>query len=77
MSEQPTIVRAARKAKRNGLGIVELFLVLAAVLVPLFVFANKINGDEWIKAACAAFVAAVIYVYKLWRGVQEVKAESE
>jgi len=77
VSDQSKIYTAAKRAKRNGLGLAELLIVLIAVLSPMFLFASKINGDEWIKAACAAFVAAVIYVYKLWRGVQEVKAESE
>lgn len=72
MGEPKTVIQAAKKvnrrAKRNGLGLAELLIVLAACLVPLFLFAKQISGDEWIKASVTGGVAAVIYVYKLWLG---------
>jgi hypothetical protein len=45
-----------------------------AALVPMFILAGEIDGDEWAKATTgAAFVAmtgVIITVYKLWKGTE-------
>lgn len=54
--------------------LIELALVVGGCLAPIFVLANKIDGDEFAKAfagaGTAACVAAVVAVYRTWRGKQ-------
>lgn len=51
--------------------IVELALVLLACLTPVFLFADRIDGDEFIKggagAGLAGIVIAVGTVYTTWK----------
>lgn len=51
--------------------IVELAIVVTATLVPMFVLAGEIDGDEWTKgsigAIAAATVVAIREAYKAWR----------
>lgn len=51
---------------------VELGVVLLAVLTPLFLLANEVDGDEFAKAGSGVFLAAVVSgvaaVYRVWKG---------
>lgn len=50
----------------------ELMIVMGVALIPMFVLAKEIDGDEWSKAAgtgmIAATLATIVTIYKSWRG---------
>jgi hypothetical protein len=52
--------------------LTELIVVIAAALVPIFILANEVSGDEFVKAAAGVLmggtVAAVVAIYKVWKG---------
>lgn len=53
--------------KLAELVIVLIFVVLPQI--PMFVFANSIDYDEWLKSGTGAAVAGtVILVYRTWLG---------
>ena len=49
----------------------ELTLILTAALVPIFILANEVSGDEFAKAATGVLLAgttiAVTNIYKTWK----------
>jgi len=54
----------------------ELIVIVAAVLAPLFIMAGRIDSDEWEKAAVVGAVASVMAVYREWRQVKRDSNES-
>jgi hypothetical protein len=50
-----------------------LIVILAAALIPMFALASRISSDEWLKAAPAIVLGAVITLYKLWVRATRVK----
>jgi len=60
------------------LRLLELLIVVTACLSPIFLRANSIDADEYIKAsqgtAQAVAVAGVIAVYKLWSANRKKQA---
>lgn len=56
--------------------LMELVVIVAAVLAPLFIMAGRIDSDEWEKAAVVGAVASVMAVYREWRTKQAVNNSS-
>jgi len=53
--------------------LVELVIVIAAVLIPQFILAAEIDGDEFAKATSGIVLAGVIVgAYKIWKGSEKV-----
>lgn len=52
----------------------ELCIVYVAVITPMFLWASKVDGDEFVKASTGAGFAAVaavmMTIYKLWKGTE-------
>ena len=48
--------------------LIELVIVIIAVLVPQFILAAEIDGDEFAKATSGIALAAIITgAYKIWK----------
>ena len=51
--------------------IIELAIVMVACVIPMFVLANELSGDEIIKAssgiALASMTAGILGGYKIWK----------
>lgn len=55
--------------------LIELVVIMAAVitatLIPMFILASEVDGDEFVKAGAGILVgsvAAVLTTYRLWKG---------
>ena len=49
--------------------IVELGMVMLAALVPQFILAKEVDGDEFAKATSGVVLAGVILtIYRVWKG---------
>jgi L-lactate permease len=58
--------------------LVELIVVIVAVLIPQFVLAAEVDGDEFAKATSGIILAGVIVgAYKVWKGQTDVKQRIE
>lgn len=56
--------------------IIELIVVVIAVLIPQFILANEVDGDEFAKATSGIALAAVIVgAYKIWKGTRDATAD--
>ena len=52
--------------------LVELVIVIGAMLVPQFILASEIDGDEFAKATSGIVLAGVIVgAYKIWKGSEK------
>ena len=52
--------------------LVELVIVIGAMLVPQFILASEIDGDEFAKATSGIVLAGVIAgAYKIWKGKEQ------
>lgn len=49
--------------------MLELIIVCLAILVPQFILANEVDGDEFAKSMSGVALATVILgAYKAWKG---------
>lgn len=52
----------------------ELLIVISAMLVPQFLLASEVDGDEYAKSTIGvALAAAILGAYKAWKHVVEVR----
>lgn len=52
--------------------LVELFMLFAAVLLPQFLLASEVDGDEFAKAVSGvALGGVVVSAYAAWRRVSD------
>lgn len=63
------LVNGARQPIKTSL--IELLILMACVLAPMFVFAHEVDGDEFVKAmsgvAFATTIGVIFAAYKLWK----------
>jgi hypothetical protein len=59
------------KLPRVEASIIELAIVMIACVVPMFVLANELSGDEIVKGsaglALASMTAGILGGYKIWK----------
>lgn len=55
-----------RKGKRWELMWMTIAIVSAQT--PIFLFAQQINRDEWLKSSTGVVIGALVAVYHIWTG---------
>lgn len=51
--------------------VLELFVLMGCMMAPIFILANEVDGDEFLKATSGIVLAAlwggILTAYKLWK----------
>lgn len=55
--------------EHRGANLVELFLVLFFCMIPTFILASEVDGDEFAKATSGAILAGIVLAaYRVFKG---------